>query len=278
MPMKHKNAGALFWILSVSMPSSLACASWSSTIYPGPKLDGSDGITYFLDNTYGNKRVHVLKIKLTHPSVKLRGSTAAEKGLTPSEFSKKTGAVAAINGDFFDGMLQPIGLAVGAGQVWPKSSDTQEWSFLACTENNDCIIEEHNQVTPWSKEWSTVVGGWQILLDPNFEWTSAYDNSCGDFCKIPHPRTAVGLSADRKILWWVMVEGRQGALTGLTLSETTHVLKKLGARWALNLDGGGSSGLILNGKRMNGRPLNEPMERRVANCLGILLTDSKEQP
>jgi hypothetical protein len=278
MLMKKLNARALFWMMSISLPSSIACASWNSTTYPGPALDGSEGITYFLDNTFSNKRVHVLKIDLTHRGVKLRGSTSTEKGLTPSEFSKKTGAVAAINGDFFDGLLQPIGLAAGAGEVWPKSADTKEWSFLACTDNNDCIIEEHNRVTPWRKDWSTVVGGWQILLDPNFEWTSAYDASCGDFCTVPHPRSAVGLSEDRKTMWWVMVEGRQGSLTGLTLSDTTRIFKRLGAEWALNLDGGGSSGLILNGRRINGRPLNEPLERRVANCLGVLVTGAQGQP
>jgi exopolysaccharide biosynthesis protein len=75
-----------------------------------------------------------------------------------------------------------------------------------------------------------------------------------------------------------MVEGRQGSLTGLTLSDTTRVFKRLGAEWALNLDGGGSSGMILNGRRINGRPLNEPMERRVANCLGVLTTGAENQP
>jgi hypothetical protein len=278
MLISKMNARALFWILVVAMPSSIACASWNSATYPGPGLDGSEGLTYSLDNTFSNKRVHVLKIDLTHPSVKLRGSTSSEKGLTPSEFSKKTGAVAAINGDFFDGMLQPIGLAAGLGEAWPKSVDTKEWSFLACTDKNECIIEEYNKVTPWRADWNTVVGGWQILLDQNFEWTSAYDTSCGDFCKVPHPRTAVGLSADRKTMWWVMVEGRQGSLTGLTLSDTTRVFKRLGAEWALNLDGGGSSGMILNGRRINGRPLNEPMERRVANCLGVLTTGAENQP
>lgn len=271
---KQIIARTSLWIMSIFLLPSNAYASWHSTHYPGPALDGSAGVTYSVDNTFSNKRVHVIKVDLSNPQVKLRSSTAVERGLTPSEFGKKTGVVAAINGDFFDGLLQPIGLAAGVGELWPKSADTKEWSFLACTEKNDCFIENYNQVTPWRADWKTVVGGWQILRDPGFEWTTAYDTSCGDFCTISHPRTALGLSADRKTMWWVMVEGRQGSLTGLTLADTTRIFKRLGAEWALNLDGGGSSGLVLNGKRVNGRPLNEPMERRVANCLGVLIEEN----
>jgi exopolysaccharide biosynthesis protein len=257
--------------LSVFLAPSCASADWHSTHFPGPDLDGSAGIAYSLDTTFSNKKVHVLRIDLANPRVKLRASTPDERGLTPSEFSKKAGTIAAINGDFFDGLLQPIGLAVGNGAVWPKTADTKEWSFLACTETNDCMIDDYNRVTPWRPDWKTVIGGWQILMDPGFEWTTAYDQSCGDFCTIPHPRTAVGLSADKKTMWWVMVEGRQGSLTGLTLADTTRIFKRLGAEWALNLDGGGSSGIVLNGRRVNGRPFGEPLERRVSNCLGLII-------
>ncbi|MEY4065274.1 MAG: hypothetical protein RIR26_1482 [Pseudomonadota bacterium] len=228
------------------------------------------GLTFFRDTTFTNKRVHVLKINLTDPQLKLRASTSGERGLTPSEFSAKAGALAVINGDFFDGNLKPVGLAAGLGEKWPQVADTKEWSFLACDASNNCVIDEFQRVTPWRGEWTSVVGGWQILLDPEFEWTGTEDKECGEFCTTEHPRTAVGLSEDRTTMWWVMVEGRQGSLTGLSLADTTRILKNLGATWALNLDGGGSSGLILNGKRMNARPFNEPMERKVANCLAVV--------
>jgi exopolysaccharide biosynthesis protein len=190
--------------------------------------------------------------------------------MTPSEFSRKTGAIAVINGDFFDAAQRTIGLAVGLGKAWPGTADTKEWSFLACSDNNDCQIDPYNSVSAFKESWTSVVGGWQILLDPNFEWTSAFDSQCGPFCTTEHPRTAIGLNAERTVMWWVMVEGRQGRLTGLTLSDTTKIFKRLGAEWALNLDGGGSSGLIFNGTRVNGRPSSEPQERRVANCLAVI--------
>ena len=263
------RTGLLIFNLIMLHPHALA--QWQSINPSGSEPGANTGIEYSIDTTFSDKKVHVIKIDLTHPRVKLRASTHEERGLSPSEFGKKTQALASINGDFFDGLMQPIGLAIGNGIVWPKSADTKEWSFLACTDNNDCFIEPYNRVTRHQPEWTTVVGGWQILLDPEFEWTKAYDNSCGDFCTVPHPRTALGLSKDRKSMWWVVVEGRQGRLTGLTLSDTTKILKRLGAEWALNLDGGGSSGMSINGKLINGRPYNEPNERRVANCLGVII-------
>jgi exopolysaccharide biosynthesis protein len=229
-----------------------------------------NGVSYWIDSTFSSKKVHVLRVDLTNPNIAVRASTSSERGMTPSEFSKRTGAIAVINGDFFDAAQNTIGLAVGLGQPWPKSADTKEWSFLACDDDNDCQIDPYNSVSPLRSTWTSVVGGWQILLDPNFEWSSANDVQCGAFCTSEHPRTAVGLNAQRTVMWWIMVEGRQGRLTGLTLSDTTKVLKRLGAEWGLNLDGGGSSGLLLNGARVNGRPSNEPQERRVANCLAIV--------
>jgi exopolysaccharide biosynthesis protein len=229
-----------------------------------------DGFDYRLDKTFSNKKVHVLEIDLTHPMLSLRASANEERGLTPSEFSTKTSALAVINGDFFNSQKKPVGLAAGRGQIWPGTMDSKEWSFLACTEENDCTIDEPNTLSAYRTEWTSVVGGWQNLLSPGFAWSRSDDEKCGDFCLTEHPRTAIGLNANRTTLWWVVVEGRQSNLTGLTLADTTRILKGLGARWALNLDGGGSSGMILNGRRVNGRPLNEPEERKVSNCLALV--------
>lgn len=234
------------------------------------KQELNNGITYWLDTTFSNKKVHIVQIDLTNPKVKFRASASQERGMTPSEFAAKTGAIAVINGDFFDAAQRTIGLAAGLGSVWPNTADTKEWSFLACADNNSCFIDPYKTVTPHQPAWTSVVGGWQLLIDPDFEWSKAEDSECGDFCLVEHPRTAVGLNSDRSKMWWVMVEGRQGPLTGLSLANTTRIFKKLGATWALNMDGGGSSGLILNGRRINGRPFNEPQERRVANCLAVI--------
>jgi len=263
---KTLRAAIIFCIFGST--TTLAASNHDTSIHA--TAEPEDGISYWMDTTFPYKKVHVLRIDLTHPNIMLRSSKSSERGLTPSEFASKTDAIAVINGDFFDAAQKTIGLAIGQGEVWPGSADTKEWSFLACDSRNDCLIDPYNTVSSAKTNWTSVVGGWQILLDPNFEWTAQNDTQCGAFCTTEHPRTALGLSSDRKLMWWVVVEGRQAQLSGLSLSHLTRIFRKLGAEWALNLDGGGSSGLILDGRRITGRPANEPQERRVANCLAIV--------
>lgn len=63
-----------------------------------------------------------------------------------------------------------------------------------------------------------------------------------------HPRTAMGYTADGKLIILV-VQGRFPALAeGATLPQEAQILKNLGCTEALNLDGGGSSCLLVNGK------------------------------
>jgi hypothetical protein len=72
-----------------------------------------------------------------------------------------------------------------------------------------------------------------------------------------HPRTAAAILADGTLLLAV-VDGRQKASVGMTLEELANALIDLGAREAINLDGGGSSTFYAAGRIWNnpsdGRP------------------------
>ena len=65
----------------------------------------------------------------------------------------------------------------------------------------------------------------------------------------------------------LLAAGRRGDVAGLTLSQTAQLLRDLGAWQAFNLDGGGSSTLLVSGSSRLPRPFNEPALRRVANAL-----------
>jgi exopolysaccharide biosynthesis protein len=61
-----------------------------------------------------------------------------------------------------------------------------------------------------------------------------------------HPRSAVGLSADARTLFIVAVDGRQeNHSRGVTLAELANIFIQFGAHNAINLDGGGSTSLVL---------------------------------
>ncbi|MFQ3192457.1 MAG: exopolysaccharide biosynthesis protein [Paraglaciecola sp.] len=81
-----------------------------------------------------------------------------------------------------------------------------------------------------------------------------------------HPRTAVGLSIDGA-LYVVVIYGREPLRSmGASVPEMANIMRSLGAVNALNLDGGGSSVMVVNG-RMTGNPSDNTGERKVADTL-----------
>ncbi len=64
-----------------------------------------------------------------------------------------------------------------------------------------------------------------------------------------YPRAALGISADHLLA--LACDGRAADEAGLTLDELAEVLVALGSRHALNLDGGGSSSLVCEGRLRN---------------------------
>ncbi|MDZ7374925.1 MAG: phosphodiester glycosidase family protein [candidate division KSB1 bacterium] len=90
------------------------------------------------------------------------------------------------------------------------------------------------------------------------------------FRDIRHPRTAVGVSQDGYRVFLVVVDGRQeGYSVGMTLGELAELTIRLGCYDALNLDGGGSSTMLVDGKVVN-RPSDPVGERPVANALLVV--------
>lgn len=93
--------------------------------------------------------------------------------------------------------------------------------------------------------------------------------------KVRHPRTAVGINADS--IFWVVVDGRQPELSvGMSLPELAGLMRDLGCTDALNLDGGGSTTLWLEGRVMNSP--SDGRERSVANALVLLQKNSDINP
>ena len=89
----------------------------------------------------------------------------------------------------------------------------------------------------------------------------------------PAPRTGVGLSEDGETLILMVVDGRQAGFSeGVSLPEMGELLIRCGAYIAMNLDGGGSSTMVLGGAGVINSP-SDGAERAVANHLGIVVGD-----
>jgi exopolysaccharide biosynthesis protein len=85
----------------------------------------------------------------------------------------------------------------------------------------------------------------------------------GRFVAARNPRTLAGVKADGTLLL-VTVDGRRPGRAGMSLPEAARLMRSLGALDALNLDGGGSTAMIVRGRVVN-RPSDRVGERAVGD-------------
>ena len=171
--------------------------------------------------------------------------------------------------DYYPHVGDPVtvlGFASSAGEVyaWARWQPT-----LNLTRDNRASIG----LSPPSDEVYHAVSGNYLLLSGGQLRGGAARAYQGD----RHPRTAVALDEAGETLFLVVVDGRQpGYSEGVTLPELAAIIQEYGGYDAINLDGGGSSTLVMAGE--GGRPaaLNTPIdnylpgrERPVANHLGV---------
>ena len=91
----------------------------------------------------------------------------------------------------------------------------------------------------------------------------------GSFVASRNPRTLAGVRRDGRILL-VTVDGRRpGWSAGVTLPEAARLMRALGARDALNLDGGGSTTMTVRGEVVN-LPSDPTGERPVSDGVFVL--------
>jgi exopolysaccharide biosynthesis protein len=98
-------------------------------------------------------------------------------------------------------------------------------------------------------EVRTAIGGGPVILQ-NGEIKISNNEELkftGKAINDKHPRTAMGYTKDSKLIILV-IQGRSESGGGASLPQEAKILKDLGCREALNLDGGGSSCMLVNGK------------------------------
>jgi hypothetical protein len=94
-----------------------------------------------------------------------------------------------------------------------------------------------------------LVHGGSVVLGDEEGFRAGAGQFDSDITDGRHPRAALGVAPDRLLA--VACDGRAGDEAGLTLVELAEALVALGARSALNLDGGGSTSLVCGGELVN---------------------------
>jgi exopolysaccharide biosynthesis protein len=192
-------------------------------------------------------------------------------------FLRRSGAALAINASQFRPVEQEefapkdvAGVAIFEGEQY--SDDEGNQAVIAFHGDTATIAEGPAGVEARHSDGAapvvTAVAGRPIVLE---------EGRVRQFGPARHPRTAVGVDGPGETLLVLVAEGRMASRSiGLTLYEVGAWLRHLGAVDGLNLDGGGSSALVIRGsdgtpERVN-RTVHNPIfgsERVVANHLGV---------
>jgi len=105
----------------------------------------------------------------------------------------------------------------------------------------------------------------QLIRDGKIAITWQQEKTSKAFVETRHPRTAVAKLKDGKFLM-ITVDGRSESSGGIGLEDLARLLLEFGATDAMNLDGGGSTTMFLDGKVVN-KPSDKEGERRVSDAI-----------
>ena len=105
----------------------------------------------------------------------------------------------------------------------------------------------------------------QLIKNGKIDITWQEEKSSKSFVETRHPRTAVAKLKDGKFLM-ITVDGRTESSGGIGLQDLAEYLLSLGATDAMNLDGGGSTTMFVDGKVVN-HPSDKEGERKVSDAI-----------
>ncbi|MBP3392851.1 MAG: phosphodiester glycosidase family protein [Clostridia bacterium] len=221
---------------------------------------------------YCDTTVYVADVKLSSPDY-LR--TAFAMNAYGRNITQKTSVIAsnhqavlAINGDFYGSRER--GYVIRDGVLYRDTRNSNNEDLVIYKDGSFGIVREdqvsaqtlihQNAMHVFSFGPALVIDG-KISVDENDEVGKAMVNN---------PRTAIAIVDELHYLF-IVSDGRTSISEGLTLYELAEFVKGLGAQIAYNLDGGGSSTMVYNGKVINNPTTNGKtiQERAVSDIVYI---------
>jgi hypothetical protein len=192
--------------------------------------------------------------------------------MRPSDFARQFTTLAVVNGGFFSDHPEYVntGIFKWKGLVYPfMKEETEELQFVGSSAAGiDSVgnwLFMNRKGPAWADDWpeaaSAIAGAHRLLEAGNIPepvlssiWRSERETR---HAGLRHPRTAICLTGDNRIILLV-ADGRHEQAQGLNLNELAQVMQRLGCRDAVNLDGGGSSTMYIEGRGV----VNHPSDNR----------------
>jgi exopolysaccharide biosynthesis protein len=130
-----------------------------------------------------------------------------------------------------------------------------------------------NNISPGLSRIKEAIGGFiQVVKDGKDYVDKSYRiENKPQLALYRHPRTAVGFSKDSTQLFLFAVDGRQSHSAGMTLHELADLMISAGVYHGLNLDGGGSTTMVVKDSVVN--IPSDGIERAVGNGLLVIYKD-----
>ncbi|MGI6205329.1 MAG: phosphodiester glycosidase family protein [Anaerovoracaceae bacterium] len=187
---------------------------------------------------------------------------------TTSAMAESSGAILAINGDYYGS--QESGYVIRNGQLYRSTSSGDQEDLVIYSDGSFDIINE-SDVTA---EELLADGAEQVLsFGPALVEdgsVSVTENEEVGKAMASNPRTAIGIIDDCHYVF-VVADGRTSESSGLSIYELAEFMDSLGCTTAYNLDGGGSSTMYFNGEVINNPTTNGNtiQERSVSDIVTI---------
>lgn len=210
--------------------------------------------------------IHVLTVDPNeHEIVPVKAMGDKVSRETVSTMANRYGAIAAVNGGFW----KPDGTPSGALKInkWLSTPVKQRgavgWSLhhnnammdriLTSCSVKDCpdgkpikVLPARTSPAEWNK-FDYIVGGTPLLIQNGKPVRNVKtEQTLESFIVKRHPRTAVGIKENGDWVFVVVDSRFYGVFGGMTIKELAKFMLDLGCVEALNLDGGGSSTMVLH--------------------------------
>jgi hypothetical protein len=158
----------------------------------------------------------------------------------------------------------------GLDIAWATTRSDTLWRWPvppAHREGRPALPLEYVNARPWLSATSAIGAGPALVVNGRIRVTDEAEVFFGTSIPQVHPRTAIGTTRNGDVILMV-VDGRQDASRGVDLKELATLMREVGSYQAMNLDGGGSSTIVINGRVLN-MPAGDTLLRPVMSAIGV---------
>ncbi len=230
-------------------------------------------ITY-LNSSSQPMKVFILEVDLNNSNLRLKAGTPNNSnafarqtmtGIASVQDTVGNRVLAAVNGDFFNLTTGVPSSAIYKNGIAIKSQYCAGCTFLSIDDQNKPYVVSEDRTVDVTKI-REAIGGKQYLIKNSLKVTQS-DISI-------EPRTTTGVSATN-LVYFIIADGRQASYSnGISFSQLSEMYFALGVKDAINLDGGGSTTLVIkegSSWAVKNKP-SDGSQRQVANGWTIVST------